>query len=308
MKVWQVACTLARALRLNEDLASAIALGHDIGHAPFGHIGEDILRQRLLHENGFEHNEEGLFVALYFEQINLTYQTLEGILKHTRFSYEPYMASGINRADPFHKIRIHGRPAKDYADIMGYMGPPGNDHKVTFITQPTYEAQVVDIADGIAYVVHDLEDCLSRGIVEAEELPVEWYREFGPDPKNGIDRLVKGVIDANLALLADDSLPESKPQLKHTQHLDNLVKRMKSWYEHEVYEYRLASERNEAERMLNKVFDFFSGKPMLVKEHMHPKLYDQILKCGFSDKARVGHCLAMMTDHEIVDVFRTYSL
>lgn len=307
MKVWQVACTIARALRLNEDLTGAIALGHDIGHAPFGHLGEDILRKNLLNENGFEHNEEGVLVALYFEGINLTFQTLEGILKHTRFSYEPYLTHGITRKDPFHKIKIHTRPVKEYTGILGYMGPPGDDGKVTFITEPSYETQVVDIADEIAYVVHDLEDCLSRGIVEAEELPIEWFQETGPDPKNGIDRLVKGVIDANLSLLADGDLVDKGPQLRHTAELETLVRRMKKWYERDVYQYRLLSERNEAEKMLNAVFDLFVNKPILLKEHMHPKLYDQIVKCGFTEKERVAHCIAMMTDHEVVEIFRKYA-
>lgn len=304
MKVWQVACTIARALRLNEDLTGAIALGHDIGHAPFGHIGEAILRKHLLQHNGFEHNEEGLLVALYFEEINLTLQTLEGILKHTRFSYEPYLANGVKRVDPFHTIKIHTRPAKEYSGIMGYMGPPRDDQKVTFITEPTYEAQVVDIADEIAYVVHDLEDCTSRGIVEAEELPVEWYREFGSDPKNGIDRLVKGVISANLALLEEADSREGKLKLQHTTNLEALVQRMKKWYDHEVYQYRLASERDEAEKMLNAVLALFSDKPTLLKDYMHPGLYYQIVKCGFAEKERVGHCIAMMTDHDIIKVYR----
>lgn len=87
LEVAQISRTLARALRLNEDLVEAIALGHDLGHTPFGHIGEEILNQ--LHPNGFMHNQQSLKVVSYLEHtesrkgLNLTYEVRDGILKHT---------------------------------------------------------------------------------------------------------------------------------------------------------------------------------------------------------------------------------
>jgi len=87
LEVAQISRTLARALRLNEDLVEAISLGHDLGHTPFGHIGEDILNE--LHPNGFKHNEQSLKVVDYLEHtkerngLNLTYEVRDGILKHT---------------------------------------------------------------------------------------------------------------------------------------------------------------------------------------------------------------------------------
>lgn len=81
LEVSQIARTVARALRLNEDLTEAIALGHDLGHTPFGHSGEEVLN--LLLENGFRHNEQSVRVIEFIEDLNLTQETLDGILNHT---------------------------------------------------------------------------------------------------------------------------------------------------------------------------------------------------------------------------------
>lgn len=81
LEVSQIARTIARALRLNEDLTEAIAMGHDLGHTPFGHIGEDVLDELL--PNGFKHNEQSLRVVEVLENLNLTAETLDGILNHT---------------------------------------------------------------------------------------------------------------------------------------------------------------------------------------------------------------------------------
>ena len=102
LKVMQVAQTISRALKLNEDLSVAIALGHDIGHPPFGHIGEEALRQLMMDVGGFEHNEESVWILMKFEKLNLTLQVLEGILKHTCYSYYPIIKRrGVTRKDPF---------------------------------------------------------------------------------------------------------------------------------------------------------------------------------------------------------------
>lgn len=137
LEVSQIARSIARSLRLNEDLAEAIALAHDLGHGPFGHIGESILNECMMSHGGFEHNAQSLRIVEELEDIyvhsmglNLTYETREGLMKHT--------------------FR-------------------GSDTSVP-ISYATLEAQVVDIADEIAYDSHDLDDGLTARLFEAREL------------------------------------------------------------------------------------------------------------------------------------------
>jgi dGTPase len=136
----QIARTLARALRLNEDLAEAIALAHDMGHTPFGHAGERVLAELMREEGGFDHNRQSLRVVDLLEErypgfrgLNLTSETREGILKH-----------GCHWPHP--------------------VAVPGWRH------QRGLEAQVADIADEIAYTNHDLDDGLHSGILDPEML------------------------------------------------------------------------------------------------------------------------------------------
>ena len=136
----QIARTLARALRLNEDLAEAVALAHDLGHTPFGHAGEHVLDELLAGDGGFDHNRQTLRIVDWLEErypgfrgLNLTHETREGILKHG--------------SDWPHPVPV---PA--------------------LLASPSLEAQVADHADEIAYLNHDLDDGLRSGLLGWEQL------------------------------------------------------------------------------------------------------------------------------------------
>ncbi len=141
IEVAQISRTIARALGLNEDLAEAIALVHDLGHTPFGHSGEEVLDELLADFGGFNHNRQSLRVVDFLERrypnypgLNLTYEVREGIAKH----------------------ETTDKP------ICSELFPP---HE-----KPTLEASLVDMADAIAYNSHDVDDGLSSGILEWEAL------------------------------------------------------------------------------------------------------------------------------------------
>jgi dGTPase len=141
LEVSQISRTVARVLRLNEDLVEAIALAHDLGHTPFGHSGEDALRELMKDSGGFEHNSHGLRVVDKLEcrypnreGLNLTYEIRESFAKHTT---------------------RHDKP-----------GPTGFQPDES----PTLEAQVIEAADEIAYNNHDLEDGLMAGLITLEDL------------------------------------------------------------------------------------------------------------------------------------------
>jgi dGTPase len=150
LEVAQVARTAARALRLDEDLAEAVALAHDLGHSPFGHAGESALNDLLEPFGGFDHNAQTLRVITMLERryadfdgLNLTFETLEGVVKHNG----PPGA----RAHPF---------------VRAYSA----DHDLELHLHPAAEAQVAALADDIAYSNHDLDDGLRAGLFRVQDL------------------------------------------------------------------------------------------------------------------------------------------
>lgn len=159
LEVSQIARTIARALRLNEDLTEAIALGHDLGHTPFGHAGEEILRE--LYPGGFKHYEQSLRVVDILERngqgLNLTHEVRDGIVRHSKGRGEVFLPQGAS----------------------------------------TIEGKVVRVSDVIAYVNHDLDDALRAGVLRKGDIPREFFR-IGADQSKRIDTMVRDVIYTSL--------------------------------------------------------------------------------------------------------------
>lgn len=145
IEVAQIGRTLARSLRLNEDLVEATALAHDLGHTPFGHVGQDVLNDCMKDFGGFEHNLQSLRVVDHLEEhygafdgLNLTFETREGILKHC----------SLNNARQ-----------------LGELGQRFIDR-----SQPSLEAQLTNLADEIAYNNHDIDDGLRSGLLTMAQM------------------------------------------------------------------------------------------------------------------------------------------
>jgi dGTPase len=145
LEVAQIARTVARELKLNEDLVEAISLAHDLGHTPFGHAGQDALNECMSDFGGFEHNLQSLRVVDHLENryagfrgLNLTFETREGILKHCSLKH-----------------------SRDLGDV---------GRRFLDRTQPGLEAQLANIADEIAYNNHDVDDGLRSGLITLEQL------------------------------------------------------------------------------------------------------------------------------------------
>jgi dGTPase len=150
LEVAQIARSAARVLALNEDLVEAVALAHDLGHTPFGHAGQDALHECMREHGGFEHNLQSLRVVDHLEQrylafdgLNLSFEAREGILKHCSRRH----AQELLAAEP-------DGPARRFID--------GG--------QPSLEAQLVNLADEIAYVAHDLDDGVRSGLLSIAQL------------------------------------------------------------------------------------------------------------------------------------------
>ncbi|ANL71860.1 deoxyguanosinetriphosphate triphosphohydrolase-like protein [Rhizobium phaseoli] len=162
IEVAQIARALARALKLDEDLAEGVALVHDFGHTPFGHTGEDALHEVLLPYGGFDHNAQSLRIVTKLERryaefdgINMTWESLEGLVKHNGPLLTP---DGVGTRGPV------PQPILDYCEL----------HDLELATYASLEAQVAAIADDIAYNTHDIDDGLRSGYLTfdmLEEIP-----------------------------------------------------------------------------------------------------------------------------------------
>ena len=152
LEVAQIARTLSKFFGLNEDLCETLSLAHDLGHTPFGHAGEDELNNCMKNYGGFDHNIQTIRIILFLENryynfkgLNLTYETLDGLLKHN---------------GPISNIKKYNRIlGKDYFK-----------NKIKFSLSPSLEAQIASISDDIAYNSHDLEDGLKSNLFKLEDL------------------------------------------------------------------------------------------------------------------------------------------
>ena len=152
LEVAQIARSLARCLRVHEDLAEAIALAHDLGHPPFGHVGERALQEMMDDYGGFDHNDHTLRIITQLEKryptfsgLNLTWETLEGIVKHNGPVKTPY---------PYHLETYRHR------------------YDLRLDSQPALEAQIAAIADDIAYNSHDVDDGLRRELFTLDDIEI----------------------------------------------------------------------------------------------------------------------------------------
>jgi dGTPase len=162
LEVAQLARTIACALNLNEDLTEAISLGHDLGHTPFGHIGEEVLNE--LYRDGFRHNEQSLRVVDLLEKdgrgLNLNWEVRDGILNHSKARSGILMGSNSGQA-------------------------------------ATLEGQVCQIADAVAYINHDIGDAIRAGVIGEGDLPAEATTVLGHCHSGRINTMVMDIIESS---------------------------------------------------------------------------------------------------------------
>jgi dGTPase len=292
----QIATSIARSLGLNEDLAQAIAMAHDIGHPPFGHAGEEMLNKLA---DRFDHNEHGLRTLRRLEKrypdfdgLNLTLEVLEGIQKHET-AYD------------------HPAPESEFF--------PG--------LKPTMEAQAVCAADVIAFHAHDLEDALRLGIVTIAQLDNAglglWEsvsgRVAGLPPKIQavqrtralIDLLVRDTLtntEARLrryAVKSPDDVrraPEfiiafSKPMEAHIKTLGRFL--MENFYE----DYRVVRMINKGEGIIERLFNEYSRRPEILPAHVAAEIKAQAQDASVRKRV-VADYIAGMTDRFAIEEYR----
>jgi dGTPase len=206
IEVAQVARSLARLLKCDEDLAETCALAHDLGHTPFAHVGEDALKECMQPYGGFDHNDQTLRVVTKLEKkypefdgLNLTWESLEGLVKHNG----PVLKKG-----------------RKTAQLEITLGELSKQMDLKLDTYASLEAQIAGIADDIAYNSHDLDDGLSAGMFTLDDLAakVGWVGEIIAGKKKtwpGIDgyRLMQETIRDVMGVYVVDVLAETKKRL-----------------------------------------------------------------------------------------------
>jgi dGTPase len=239
LEVTQIARTIARALKLNEDLTEAIALGHDLGHPPFGHAGEEALKEAMKNHNGFEHNEQSLRIVESLEDLNLTRHVREGILRHTKPDEAFYVSNKITR---------------DLTSLTKRFGYP--DKRPTF-----FEAQVVDVADEIAYLTHDIEDLRALKLIRLSEIPDNWRKLFGPKRRDAINGLVTNVIRHANKILKTGITDEIKTPIIYEEQMHQKVIELKAALGKIFERPPLGQKSTEAKHYVQLLFDYWLSEP-----------------------------------------------
>lgn len=274
LEVAQIARTLARALKLDEDLAECLALAHDLGHPPFGHTGEDVLVECMAKYDGFDHNAQTLRLLTKLERrhaefdgLNLTWETLEGVVKHNG----PLTGALAQKNDPL--------PAA----IVEY----AKGHDLWLDTYPSLEAQVSALADDIAYNNHDVDDGLRAGLFDfaaARDVPLvgpalrDAEARFPDAPR---DILIAEAVSDLIGAMVVDVLQETKRRLAEgnpasaddvrrakdaysafSPEMDRDLSGLRTFLHENMYRhYKVNRARSQAKRIIKSLFDLFFHEP-----------------------------------------------
>jgi dGTPase len=295
LEAGQISRTIARALRLNEELAEAVVLAHDLGHTPFGHAGERVLADLMREAGGFDHNRQSLRIVDLLEErypgfrgLNLAYETREGILKHGCHWEHP-----VSVPDP--------------------------------TPQPILEAQAADLADEIAYTNHDLDDGLRSGLLTFEQLAeVSLWREvreevdarIGPVSERVhkaqvivalINHLVTDLVESSAARLArsgasdPDAVRASEERLvDFSPEVDKKKRELKAFLLQELYQHpRVLQVSERAVRILGDLFESYRMDQRRLPEHVRARFEED------GEERAIADYVAGMTDRFAIDEHRT---
>ena len=205
IEVAQIARSIARYLNLNEDLAETLSLAHDLGHTPFGHAGEDALNECMDDYGGFDHNLQTLRIIMFLENkylkfsgLNLSIETLEGLLKHNG-------------------------PVEDLDLVNNLVGVKNFKKMINFTTYPSLEAQISAISDDIAYNNHDIQDGINANLFKLDELiEIKFFRDIYKKYKKKINKqnykiATYQIIRDSIDLMIKDLINNTKNNLNYNK-------------------------------------------------------------------------------------------
>ena len=298
IEVAQIGRTIARSLKLNEDLTETIALAHDLGHTPFGHAGQDALNECMKDHGGFEHNLQSLRVVdeleekyATFDGLNLTFESREGILKHCSL-----------------------KNARELGDI---------GQRFIDKTQPSLEAQLTNLADEIAYNSHDVDDGLRSGLITIEQLrEVKLFNQLyedvethypNLDGRRAIYEIVRRLIGCQVVDLIETSQTNieavnpanidevrSHPEeiMAYSDEMRQHKLALKRFLREHLYRhYRVLRMSSKSKRIIIAMFEAFMDDSQLLPTEHRKKALQLESSHGESGKARtIADYIAGMTD------------
>ena len=304
MEVSQIARTLARFLGLNEDLSETLSLSHDLGHTPFGHAGEEILNKCMKEFGGFDHNIQTLRIVTSIENkyykfrgLNLTIETLDGLMKHN---------GPIKNIKPYKTILIR--------DLF--------TSKITFSKYPSLEAQIAAISDDIAYNNHDLEDGLRAGLFSINKFSkipfisniikkhlknIKKFRKeiiINQIVRDLINLMVVDVINTtnknlkkNNPQSIDDIYNLDYPMVDFSDKMKNIDKQIKYFLKNNMYNHqKVIANTNKGKKIINDLFKYLLKN---YKKHINKKLFQDNTK-----ERVIADFIAGMTDRYAINLYK----
>jgi len=302
LEVAQIARTIAKALKLNEDLTEAISLAHDLGHTPFGHVIEEVLNELIKDEGGFNHNLQGLRVVDLLEErypsfkgLNLSWETREGIVRHNPSNTKDYF------------INLNEFPLQE---------------------QPTMEAQVVDMADEIAYDSHDLDDGIKSGMLIMSDLKkIDIWNTTINKIENSYTNIsgelkiylaIRSIINLQVTNLINNTSKKMKETtikdfndvkkcgnriVVFNKSADKARKELRDYLFKSLYcHWRVLRMSDKAKRFVNKLFYIYLNNPQLL-----PPSFKRGLKENKENIKRViCDYIAGMTDRYALEEYRKF--
>ena len=304
LEVAQIARTLSKFFNLNEDLCETLSLAHDLGHTPFGHAGEEALNNCMKKFGGFDHNIQTLRIILFLENryyefkgLNLTFETLDGLLKHN---------GPIKNKKKYNKI----------------LGKNYFKNRINFSSRPSLEAQIAAISDDIAYNSHDLEDGLKSNLFklkDLENIPILKTIIFKHKKKiknHSIDLIIRQIIRDIINEMVRDIISTTQKNIKNnkiktlndvynskypivcfSRKMKLFDKKIKSFLRKEMYYHKnVKINTNQGKKIISKLFKS-------IKEN--PKRYINVSKYDNSNILRsICDFIAGMTDRYAINLYK----
>ena len=286
IEVAQIARSIAKYLNLNEDLTETLSLAHDLGHTPFGHAGEDALDECMTDFGGFDHNLQTLRIVMFLENkyfkfkgLNLTIETLEGLLKHNG-------------------------PVEDTNLVNRLIGLKTFKKKINFDTYPSLEAQISAISDDIAYNNHDIQDGIKANLFKLEELiEIDFFKSIYLKYKNkinktnykiatyqivrdSIDLMIKDLLVNTKKNLKDQKIKSikniaasSKPIVSFSEKIQFSEREIKLFLRTKMYQNKAVLRKNQKGKVIvKKLFNIIKSNPrkFIAKDHLTKDKYRAI--------------------------------
>ena len=286
IEVAQIARSISKYLKLNEDLSETLSLAHDLGHTPFGHAGEDALNECMHNYGGFDHNLQTLRIVMFLENkyfkfsgLNLTLETLEGLLKHNG-------------------------PVDDLSMINKLIGLKVFKNKINFKTYPSLEAQISAISDDIAYNNHDIQDGIKANLFKLEELvELDFFKDIYQKYKKKINKknykiAIYQIVRDSIDIMIRDLLSNTEKNIKKfkikslkdvsksnqsivsfSNKIQNSEQEIRSFLRNRMYDNKSVLNKNQRGKMIiKKLFNIIKSNPrkFLTKEQLTKDKYRAI--------------------------------